>query len=96
MGYEWDEGKAASNEDKHKVSFEEAKTCFLDPCRVIFRDLAHSDEEDRDILIGFSKKDRLLMVSYTIRDNVTRIISARKATSSEAKYYESRIRLEHP
>lgn len=88
MGYEWDQEKAASNLDKHGVSFDEAATVFDDPLYVDFYDPDHSVEEHRYLIMGQSIAGRLLMVSYTGRDDIIRLISAREMTSSERRAYE--------
>ena len=87
MEFEWDAAKAASNRQKHGVSFEEAMTVFADPNASTFFDRAHSGAEERYITIGISDKGRLLVVSHTERNGKTRIISARKATKAEARNY---------
>lgn len=91
MDFEWDDEKAKSNQAKHKVSFEEAQTVFEDPFYLIFADPDHSKKESRFIALGASNKDRLLAVAYTERRGATRLISARKATRTERKYYEEEI-----
>ncbi len=91
MWVEWDESKAASNERKHGVTFEEAATCFYDPHQVAFYDPDHSDEEDRDVLIARSEGGRLLLVVYTLRSEAVRIISARPTTKRETRDYERGI-----
>lgn len=73
---------------KHGVTFEEAISCFYDPRQVAFYDPEHSDDEDREIMIAHSDKRRILLVSYTIRENAIRLISARLATKQEVKDYE--------
>jgi len=88
MGFEWDEEKAAANLARHGVSFEEAGTVFADPLYVDFYDPDHSSEERRYIIIGESRQGRLLLVSYTERGDVTRLISAREVTRSERESYE--------
>ena len=88
MGFEWDEEKATANLAKHGVSFEEAGTIFDDPLYVDFYDPDHSSEEQRYIIIGVSRHGRLLLVSYTERGDVTRLISAREVTRSEREVYE--------
>ena len=88
MGFEWDEEKATANLAKHGVSFEEARTIFDDPLYVDFYDPDHSSEEHRYIIIGVSRHGRLLVVSYTERGDVTRLISAREVTRSERETYE--------
>jgi len=88
MEFEWDETKAAINFKKHGVTFEEAKTVFDNPLALIFDDEKHSVDEHREIIIGHSQKNRLLLVSYTERPNAIRIISARLATRREHEDYE--------
>ncbi|HET6250582.1 MAG TPA: BrnT family toxin [Tepidisphaeraceae bacterium] len=90
MKFEWDSTKAATNRRKHGISFEEAETVFSDPNAIEFYDAEHSDDEDREIIIGFSNKLRLLLVIYTERHGDTiRIISARKANATEKREYQS-------
>ena len=92
MQFEWDGIKAESNKDKHQgVTFDEAVSCFFDPDQIAFYDPDHSDDEDREILVGHSDLGRLLTVSYTLRNDAIRIISARKATHREAEDYARRI-----
>jgi uncharacterized protein len=88
MRFEWNESKAASNVSKHGVSFEEAKTVFDDPLYVDFYDPAHSDDEDRYLIVGASDRRRLLIVSYTERGSLIRLISAREVTRTEREVYE--------
>lgn len=88
MEFEWDESKATANLTKHGVSFEEAKTVFNNLLAVIFDDEAHSVDERREIIIGHSRNNRLLLISFTERSNVIRIISARLATRREREDYE--------
>lgn len=88
MKFEWDELKADANLKKHGVRFEEAKTVFDNPLAVIFDDAAHSTDEQREIIVGHSQENRLLLVSFTERSNSIRIISARLATRREREDYE--------
>ena len=83
MKFEWDESKADANLKKHGVSFEEAKTVFDNPMAIIFDDEAHSIDEQREIIIGHSRENRLLLVSFTDRSISVRIISARLVTRKE-------------
>jgi uncharacterized protein len=87
--FDWDPSKNLSNVKKHKISFEEAKTVFFDENARVIPDPEHSESEDRFIILGISNKLKLLIVVHTYRENaeVIRIISARKATKSESKYY---------
>lgn len=88
MLFDWDKSKAAGNLAKHKVSFEEAATVFADPLADTFDDPDHSSEERRFLMIGYSKKGRLLIVSHTDDGETVRIISARQPTHGEQKSYE--------
>jgi len=88
MEFEWDKEKAAANLAKHGVSFEEAKTVFDDPLYIDFYDPDHSVDEHRYIIIGESQQRRMLIVSYTERDDIVRLISAREVTRSERETYE--------
>ena len=87
LRFEWDENKAARNAEKHQVSFDEAATVFDDPMFITFIDEEHSFDEDRYITIGLSNRGRLLMLAHTDRDGQIRIISARKATKREGRFY---------
>ena len=91
MQFEWDDDKAQANLAKHHVSFDEAKTCFHDPEQIAFYDPEHSEDEDRELLIGHSSQGHLLIISYTLREPVIRLISARKTTRREAKIYAQGI-----
>ncbi|MGB3494383.1 MAG: BrnT family toxin [Elainellaceae cyanobacterium] len=88
MEFEWDQSKANANLKKHGVSFEEAKTIFANPLAVIFDDEAHSVFEQREIIMGHSWQNRLLLVAFTQRSSSVRIISARLATHKEREDYE--------
>ena len=86
--FEWDEDKAESNRRQHKVSFSEAQTVFLDDLSIVIPDPEHSEKEERLIIVGVSNQRRLLMVSFTERGKIIRLISARKATRAERRKYE--------
>jgi uncharacterized DUF497 family protein len=88
--FEWDQAKAASNKKKHGVSFDEAQSVFYDEFAVQFFDEESSGSEDRFLMLGFSDEARLLIVCHCERElgNTIRIISARKATKNEGKYYQ--------
>ena len=88
MTFEWDQQKAQSNLVKHGIAFKEAQTVFDDPLYVDFYDPDHSQNENRYIIIGASSMGHILLVSYTERGNITRIISARKVTKQEFKAYQ--------
>jgi uncharacterized DUF497 family protein len=88
LTFEWGEEKAKENLRKHRVSFEEAKTVFNDSFSMTFPDTEHSDYEQRYLNIGNSSKGRVLIVVHTEREATIRIISCRKATTSERRAYE--------
>ena len=89
MKFEWDESKNLINQKKHKISFEEAQTVFFDTEALIIDDPEHSLDKDRFVILGLSRKTNLLVVCHCYRESDTtiRIISARKATSTESKQY---------
>jgi uncharacterized DUF497 family protein len=86
--FEWHRHKAAANERKHGVSFEEAASAFADPNSLTIPDPDHSSNEDRFVLIGRTVKDRIVVVVHTLRGETIRLISARRATPSERRQYE--------
>lgn len=88
MDFEWDQQKAEANRKKHGVSFDEARTVFRDPLARIFYDETHSAREPREIVIGHSILNRLILVGFTERAGRIRIIHARFTTSKERKNYE--------
>ena len=92
--FSWDEPKARSNQRKHGISFEEAKTAFSDERALLIADPEHSREEDRFILLGMSVTLRLLVVCHCYREDEhhIRIISARKATRNETRFYAKGVR----
>lgn len=91
MKFEWDAEKAASNLSKHRVAFDEGLTVFADRLAKIFDDEDHSTEEQREIIIGHSVKNRLLLVCFAAQPGSIRIFSARKATKQERKDYEENV-----
>ena len=86
MSYEWDPKKAKSNYKKHRVKFADTVGVFEDENAITIAD--DHEKEDRFITIGMDFLSRILVVVYTFRDIVIRIISARKATARERKMYE--------
>jgi uncharacterized protein len=88
--FEWNTAKAISNKKKHGVSFEEAQSVFYDEFALQFFDDDNAESEERFLMLGFSDEARLLIVCHCEREqgNIIRIISARNATKSEAKFYK--------
>ncbi len=91
LSFEWDEEKANANFKKHRISFDEATTVFLDHFSITMPDPGHSEGEERYIDIGSSDNGLVLVVAYTERGSNIRIISCRKATLSERRLYEEGI-----
>jgi uncharacterized DUF497 family protein len=90
MKFEWDEEKNRANIKKHGISFEEAKDVFSDPMRVEILDAEHSSYEERYVVIGCIREGIVIIyVAYTERGDAIRLISARKATEEERRYYAS-------
>ena len=88
MKFEWNNRKAISNLQKHKVSFQEPSTALSDPMAATGHDPDHSIDEFRYITFGVSERDRLLVVAHTEQKEIIRIISARCASKGERKIYE--------
>jgi uncharacterized DUF497 family protein len=90
--FDWDSRKAKSNRLKHGVSFEEAATAFLDTAGLDGEDIEHSETEGRRLRLAKSSLGRILVIAYTVRrkddEEITRIISARRASRKERKRYE--------
>ena len=94
LGFEWDEAKADTNVRKHGVSFLEASSVFEDEYALFMADPAHSDDEDRFLILGKSLRRRMVLVAHCYREgaDVIRIISARKASAKQRREYEGRNR----
>lgn len=88
LTFEWDGQKEAANRRKHRIGFDEASTVFGDPRSITIPDPAHSQVEDRFILLGESYRGRLLVVVHVQRGENLRLISARTATPGERRTYE--------
>ncbi len=87
--FDWDEGNKIKNKLKHGVTKKESEHVFLDKHAVQFEDIKHSQVERRIIIIGKSKRNRHLHITFTIRRNKIRVISARDANKKEREYYEN-------
>jgi hypothetical protein len=90
LRFEWDPDKAASNLRKHRIAFQEAATVFGDPFSWTFPDREHSDDEPRWVTLGASGKGSVLVIAHTETGDTLRIISARKATARERRFYEEK------
>ncbi len=89
LHFEWDENKEQINIKKHKIDFNEATSVFYDDFAIEFFDMKNSEEEDRFLLLGISSKMKILLICHCHKekDSIIRIISARKATKKETKFY---------
>ena len=91
LTFEWDSRKARSNLAKHGVGFQEASTIFGDPLSLTIPDPEHSLSEERYITVGRAFSGKLLVVVHTERGDNIHIISARRASRRERKFYEKFI-----
>ena len=88
MVFKWDPWKAVGNLKKHGVDFHEAATVLDDPLSTTFPDTDHSSLEPRFLTVGMSSRKRLLVMAHTEEGDTVRIISARRATRHERRFYE--------
>jgi len=88
LRFTWDPRKAAANFRKHRVTFIEASTAFGDPLSATIPDPDHSGAEGRFLLVGLTRRGRLVVVAHTEQGDEIRLISARTATRRERKAYE--------
>jgi len=93
LTFMWNKEKSELNEKKHKISFKEAATVFLDSDTEYIPDIEHSVAEERTIAVGYSENLNLLVVCHCLREKETiiRIISAREATRKEYKRFEEGV-----
>lgn len=84
----WDKANVDKNQLKHQVSTSESEEVFYDDNKITLKDILHSDKEDRFIVLGKTKKSRLLFIVFTKRNHKIRIISARDTDKKEKKLYE--------
>jgi uncharacterized DUF497 family protein len=94
LRFVWDPRKAADNQRKHGVSFEEAKSVFLDESSLFRADPDHSTEEDRFVILGLTSGLRLPVVCHCYREaeDVIRLISARRAAKREGEQYAKTVK----
>lgn len=89
-GFEWDAGNKEKSLAKHEVGNEECEEAFFDYNKEVQKDILHSVNEKRYILIGQTKQNRLLYIVFTIRKDKVRVISARDINKKEKKLYEEK------
>ena len=86
----WNPKKAIINLRKHKIRFSDAEPVLFDPM-ALTREDDDTEKEQRFVSVGLDSLNRILVVVYTYRGKNIRLISARRATSKERKYYEEGI-----
>ena len=89
--FEWDRRKAGANRRKHGVDFADAASVFEDEQALTVRDEISAVDEPRFLTLGRDLLGRLLVVTYTWRDERIRLISARRATGTERRQYRGRV-----
>lgn len=87
--FEWDKGNQGKNWARHKVNDQECEEAFFDNDKKIIRDVLHSRQEERYILLGGTKRQRLLFIVFTLRAAKIRVISARDINKKESKLYHA-------
>lgn len=89
LQFDWDSGNSSKNKRGHNVEDWECEEVFFDPMKVMLRDKLHSGQEERRILLGRTRQERLLYLVFTIRNEKVRLISARDVTKrKEIELYE--------
>lgn len=86
--FEWDKGNSNKNWKKHNLTNDQCEEPFFGTKRKIFEDTQHSDQEERFLLFGKTKQEKFLLISFTIRNQRVRIISARAMHKKEKAFYE--------
>lgn len=90
LTFEWDKGNKDKNWILHRVTREECEEIFYDPGKKILQEGIHVGEEERHLIVGKTKKERLLFVVFTERGNKLRVISARDLNKKERHLYEEK------
>ncbi|MEA2065074.1 MAG: BrnT family toxin [Patescibacteria group bacterium] len=87
IGFDWDNGNILKNWDKHKVKYKECEEIFFNKPLIIANDKSHSNIENRYHVLGKTSQNRFLFLSFTVRKNKIRVISARNMNKKESKIY---------
>ena len=90
LDFQWDKGNVDKNLAKHGLSNQEIEEAFLDEEKILYDDVFHSGAEERFILIGKSRTERLVYIVFTVRESMVRVISARDLNRKEYLIYEKR------
>ncbi len=86
-GFDWDKGNRAKNWSKHKILWQECEDIFFNKPLLVHPDVRHSGAEDRFQALGHSNNGKLLFISFTLRKDKIRVISAREMNRKERKIY---------
>lgn len=96
VAFEWDKGNEKKNFLKHHVTNEECEEVFFDPHKRIVQHVLYMGKEERFLLIGKTRRERILFVVFTIRGRKIRVISARDLNRKERQLYEDSQGIEYP
>ncbi|MBI2049549.1 BrnT family toxin [Candidatus Roizmanbacteria bacterium] len=88
LSFQWDKGNIDKNFKKHNLTNKETEEIFCNKYLKTFKDVKHSQKENRFVALGVTDKKRMLYVVFTIRDQKIRIISARDVSKKERRFYE--------
>jgi uncharacterized DUF497 family protein len=91
-GFEWDEGNANKNWYLHKVTDAECEDVFFNLPLIVKSDEKHTNIEERFYALGKTERNRWLFISFTIREDLVRVISARDMTKKEQRKYAEKIK----
>jgi len=86
--FDWDKANSGKNWESHKVSDEECEEAFFDQNKKMLKDVVHSGDEERFILLAQTKANRILFIVFTTRGEKIRVISARDLNKKEKNLYE--------
>ena len=89
-GFEWDSGNQNKSMVKHHVSWLECEQVFFNKPVYVLPDIKHSFKEERYYILGHTDSERLLFISFTIRKNKIRVISARDMSKKERSFYNEK------
>ncbi len=89
MGFDWDDGNVYKNENKHGLNYKHIEEVFFNEPLLIVEDFSHSFGECRCVAFGRDNQNSKIMVVFTVRAKLIRVISARAMTKKEKKFYEN-------
>ena len=89
MGFDWDDGNVYKNENKHGLNYKHIEEVFFNEPLLIVEDFSHSYGECRCVAFGRDNQNSKIMIVFTVRAKLIRVISARAMTKKEKKFYEN-------